>query len=134
MLETMYYLLFILEMFFFFLICFFMFVDESSTKSPYMKKEHLGNYRMGIPLIGINLILLVLSAYGGFHIDYYMMNTTAPVTYTMLYSPISDFSAWAFVFLCLFLIHILFLFKCVFDYMRESTFDEDAYLKEKRNI
>lgn len=134
MLETMYYLLFFLEMFFFFLICFFMFVDESSTKSPYMKREHLGNYRIAIPIIGVNLILLVLSAYGGYRIDYYVMNTTAPVSYAMLNSPISDYVIWVFVFFVLFLIHILLLFKNVFDYMRESTFDEKAYMGGQRHL
>ena len=127
MLETMYYLLFFLEMFFFLLICFFMFVDESSTKSPYMKREHIGNYRIAIPLIGVNFIFIVLSAYGGFQIDYYVMNTTAPITYELLSAPIFDYAVWAVVFFTLFLIHLLLMFKCVFDYMRETTFDEKAY-------
>lgn len=133
MLETMYYLLFFLDMFFFLLICFFMFVDESSTKSPYMKREHIGNYRIAIPLIAINLILIVLSAYGGYRIDYYVMNTTSPVTYELLSSPISDYTIWVAVFFMLFLIHILLLFKCIFDYMRETTFDEKAHMGRERN-
>lgn len=127
MLETMYYLLFFLEMFFFFIICFFMFVDESSTKPSQLTREHIGNYRIAIPLISINFVLLVLSAYGGYRIDYYVMNTTSPVTYALLSNPISDYMVWVFVFFFVFLIHILLLFKCVFDYMRESTFDETAY-------
>jgi NADH:ubiquinone oxidoreductase subunit 5 (subunit L)/multisubunit Na+/H+ antiporter MnhA subunit len=134
MLETMYYLLFFLEMFFFFLICFFMFVDESSTKSSYMKNEHLGNYRMGIPLIGVNFFLIVLSAYGGYQIDYYVMNTTSPVSYALLSSPISDYTIWSVIFIAVFLIHILLLFTCVFYYMREATFDEKAYMKQNREL
>jgi lysylphosphatidylglycerol synthetase-like protein (DUF2156 family) len=135
MMESMYYLLFLVEMLLFILICYFMFAEESSNKSPYMKNEHIGNYMISIPLIAVNFILIVLSAYGGYSLDYFVLQnaTTVPV-YEMVSKPIVDYAIWAFVFICLFLIHILLLFKSVFDYMRESTFDEKAYRGERRNL
>ena len=128
MMESMYYILFMIEMLLFILICYFMFVEESSTKPPRLTDEHLGNYRIAVPLIAVNLILLVLSAFGGYRIDYFLLQnvTTTPV-YTMTSTPIVDFAVWAFVFFMLFLVHILLLFKNYFDYMREVTYDPNDY-------
>ena len=128
MMESMYYVLFMVEMLIFILICYFMFAEESTTKQqhPNLANEHLGNYRMAIPLIGINFIFLVLSAYGGYSIDYYVLEniTTTPV-YEINSAPITDYNIWIVVFFMLFLIHVLFMFKNVFDYLREATFDDD---------
>lgn len=134
MMELMYYILFLIEIILFILICYFMFAEESTNKSPYMK-QHIGNYMIAIPLIAVNLILIVLSAFGGYSLDYFVLQniTTTPV-YEMTSKPIVDYTIWAFVFFCLFLIHILLLFKNVFDYMNESTFDERAYQGERRNM
>ena len=130
--ESMYYIVFMVEILLFILISYFMFVEESSTKPQELTNEHLGNYRIAVPLISINLILFVLSAYGGHRLDYYVVNTTTPtITYSLLSSPISDYSIWAIVFLSLFLIHVLLLFKCIFDYMRESTFDRKSYYRNR---
>jgi len=128
MMESMYYILFMIEMLLFILIAYFMFVEESSTKPKMLTDEHIGNYRIAIPLIAINFIFIVLSAYGGFSIDYFVLQnvTTTPV-WVIVSTQIPQYVVWAFVFFCLFLIHLLLLFKNVFDYMRESTFDEKAY-------
>lgn len=135
MMESMYYMLFLVEMLLFILICYFMFAEESTNKSPYMKHEHIGNYMIAVPMIAVNLILLVLSAYGGYSIDYFVLQnaTTTPV-WKMTSKPIIDYGVWTIVFFFLFLIHIGLLFKNVFDYMRESTFDEKAYQGENRHM
>jgi len=100
-----------------------MFVDESSTKHELLKM-HIGNYRMSIPLIALNFILLAVSAYGGYSIDYYLMNTTTnPITYQMYHVQLSDYQVWVGIFFSMFLMNVLLLFANVFYYMKETTFD-----------
>lgn len=127
MLFEMFCILLILMVLLFFVICFFMFVEQSTTKPVGLEEEHIGNYRMALPLIMVNIILCILLTYGSYYLEWMTFTSydIATSNYTSNLSGFQtfDYNVWVTVFSSFVFIHVLLFFKNVFDILREGTFD-----------
>jgi len=126
MLFSFFLILTVLGFFNFLFICFYMFSEQSTTKPEGLYEEHIGNFRMAIPLIMINIILFILLTYGCYHMEWFTFTGYNPTNTTIVsdlrYVELTDYTTMVAVFLVMVMIHILLLFKNFYDILREGTY------------
>jgi len=127
MLFDMLVLFIIVTIILFILICYFLFVENINSKTDDeiaadAKKAHIGNWKIALILIMVNLIFIVLVTYGFYNVEYFhtgVFNAT-----TGLYEPgiykTDVYYSYSFVFYGFFFIHILLFFKAGYDALQDS--------------
>ena len=117
----------IIAVFLLLLICDYLFVQQTPTVKEMPEGQHIGNWRMAVVLIAINLFFIIIITYGFFNIEFFYVGnywagngTYAPAIYEAGTTGGYYSLAYVYIFTGLAFIHIILFFKCGYDAWQEA--------------
>jgi len=133
MMLEMLILFIIISLILFLLIIEVLFYQDSPTAKP-KPGQHIGNWRPAIPLISVNWLFIILSAYGFYKVEWFYNSHywVGNGTYEAAIYSTESYYYLSYVFYVFFLIHGVLFVKAGFDAWMDAASTE-GQLDLKRN-